>query len=239
MDARRAVSVTIALSLATACVVAAEPSPKPKAPSPAEMRRLDAKLAAVSESFLRDTTTLIASYENVGQFDRAKLILEVLQKLDPKNEAIKTKLTSLNARIMEATLQDVDVDADAQWTPVGRVVKGRPIRVEASGEYKVTATVETGPAGMPSANPVTDLAAGVPFGALMGVILPAQDSAAPGDPQAGANQQAQQPRPFAVGASYDRPADRDGILYLKVNVPPGSKCTGGLKARVSGADKSG
>jgi len=42
-----------------------------------------------------------------------------------------------------------------------------------------------------------------------------------------------------VGAAYDRPADRDGILYMKVNVPPGSKCTGSLKARVSGADKAG
>ena len=225
-------------TLLAASAVAAEPSAKQKPPSPTEMRRLDAKLAAVSESFLRDTTTLIASYENVGQFDRAKLILEVLQKLDPKNEAIQAKLKSLNERIMESTLQDLDLDADAQWTAIGRVVKGRPIRIEASGEYKVTATVETSPAGMPSANPVTDLVAGVPLGALMGVILPAPDSAA-GDQQPGASQQAQQPRPFAVGVAYDRPADRDGILYLKVNVPPGSKCTGGLKARVSGADKSG
>ena len=238
MDAPRSLCATLALALAAAYAVAAEPTPKPKPPSPAEMRRLDAKLAAVSESFLRDTTTLIASYENAGQFDRAKLILEVLQKLDPKNEAIQAKLKSLNERIMEATLQDLDLDADAQWTPVGRVVKGRPIRIEASGEYKVTATLETGPAGMPSANPVTDLVAGVPLGALMGVILPAPESAA-GEQQPGANQQAQQPRPFAVGAAYDRPADRDGILYLKVNVPPGSKCTGGLKARVSGADKAG
>lgn len=224
-----------AYTLLAASAVAAEPTAKTKPPSPAEMRRLDAKLAAVSESFLRDTTTLIASYENAGQFDRAKLILEVLQKLDPKNEAIQAKLKSLNERIMESTLQDLDLDADAQWTAIGRVVKGRPIRIEASGEYKVTATVETGPAGMPSANPVTDLVAGVPLGALMGVILPAPDSAAV-DQRPGANQQ---PRPFAVGVAYDRPADRDGILYLKVNVPPGAKCTGGLKARVSGADKSG
>ena len=239
MDAPRTVWGTLVLSLMAAHAVAAEPAPKPKAPSPAEMRRLDAKLASVSESFLRDTTTLIVSYENVGQFDRARLILEVLQKLDPKNEVIQAKLKSLNERIMEATLQELDLDADAQWTAVGRVVKGRPIRIEASGEYKVTATVETGPAGMPSANPVTDLVAGVPLGALMGVILPAPDASGSGEPQPGGNQQAQQPRPFAVGAAYDRPADRDGILYLKVNVPPGSKCAGRLKARVNGADKAG
>jgi hypothetical protein len=237
MNSRRAFWCSVCTLLA-ASAVAAEPAARTKPPSPAEMRRLDAKLASVSESFLRDTTTLIASYENVGQFDRAKLILEVLQKLDPKNDAIQAKLKSLNERIMEATLQDLELDADAQWTAVGRVVKGRPIRIEASGEYKVTATVETGPAGMPSANPVTDLVAGVPLGALMGVILPATDTSGGESQQPGGNQQAQQPRPFAVGVAYDRPADRDGILYMKVNVPPGSKCTGSLKARVSGADKA-
>ncbi len=225
-------------TLLAASAVAAEPASKPKPPSPAEMRRLDAKLAAVSDSFLRDTTTLIASYENAGQFDRAKLILEVLQKLDPKNEAIQTKLKLLNGRIMEATLQELDLDADAQWTPVGRVVKGRPIRIEASGEYKVTATVETGPAGLPSANPVTDMVAGIPLGGLMGVILPAAASPATEGQASQGNQQPQQPRPFPVGATYDRPADRDGILYLKVNVPPGSKCTGQLRARLSGADNT-
>lgn len=233
MTPRRIFCCPIALWL-SAVVVAAEPTSKPKPPSPAEMRRLDARLADVSESFLRDTTTLIASYENIGQFDRAKLILEVLQKLDPKNEAIQTKLKAINERIMEATLQDVELDADAPWTAVGRVVKGRAIRVEASGEYKVTATIETGPAGVASANPVTDLVAGVPLGALMGVILPSPESTTGQQPTAN-----QQPKPFAVGAAYDRPAERDGTLYLKVNLPPGSKCTGRLQARVQGAEKSG
>ena len=69
----------------------------------------------------------------------------------------------------------------------------------------------------------------------MGVILPSPEATAAQPP---ANQQPQQPRPFAVGAAYDRPAERDGILYLKVNVPPGSKCTGRLQARITGADKS-
>lgn len=227
MKPRSTIGWPLCIWLATAAG-AAEPSPKPKPPSPAEMRRLDAKLADVSESFLRDTTSLIASYETIGQFDRAKLILEVLQKLDPKNEVIQAKLKTLNERIMEATRQDVDLDADAQWTPVGRVVKGRPIRIEATGQYKVTATLETGPAGAPSANPVTDLAAGVPLGALMGVILPASEGTAAAQP----------PKPFAVGAAYDRPADRDGMLYLKVNVPPGSKCTGRLKAQITGVEKA-
>jgi hypothetical protein len=38
-----------------------------------------------------------------------------------------------------------------------------------------------------------------------------------------------------VGSKYERPADQDGLLYLKVNVPPGAKCTGRLEAKISGA----
>jgi hypothetical protein len=40
-----------------------------------------------------------------------------------------------------------------------------------------------------------------------------------------------------VGSQYEKPADRDGVLFLKVNVPPGAKCTGRLTALVSGATK--
>ena len=47
------------------------------------------------------------------------------------------------------------------------------------------------------------------------------------------------PRPFAVGASFDKPADRDGILHLKVNVPPGARCTGSLKVKISGPERPG
>jgi hypothetical protein len=42
------------------------------------------------------------------------------------------------------------------------------------------------------------------------------------------------PKPFLVGSSYERPADRDGVLYMKVNVPPNSKCVGKLQVKVGG-----
>ena len=71
--------------------------------------------------------------------------------------------------------------------------------------------------------------ANVPLGAVMGVITPAGS--------ADGTQNDKPPRPFAVGASFDKPADRDGILHLKVNVPPGARCTGSLKVKVSGPDR--
>jgi hypothetical protein len=58
----------------------------------------------------------------------------------------------------------------------------------------------------------------------MGAIIPA---ATPGSTE-------KPPKPFLVGSSYERPADRDGVLYMKVNVPPNSKCVGKLQVKVGG-----
>lgn len=60
----------------------------------------------------------------------------------------------------------------------------------------------------------------------MGVIAP------PTSP--GEKKDNEKPRPFVVGANYDKRADKDGVLYLKVNLPVGSKCTGRLEAKITG-----
>jgi hypothetical protein len=198
--------------------------------NPLEVKRLDARLDEVRESFLRDTTTLIMSYENLGQYERAKTLLESLQKLDPRNEPIKAKLGELNAKIIATNEFDAEIETDASWQPIGAVTKDRMLRIRVAGDYNLTISLTSlGPDGLPTANPAEDLVANVPLGAVMGVITPAGS--------AGGNQADKPPRPFAVGSSYEKPADRDGILHLKVNVPPGARCTGTLKVKVSGPDR--
>jgi len=196
--------------------------------NPPELKRLEAKAEEVRESFLRDTTNLIRSFEDVGQYDRAKLLLEALQKLDPQNDVVKTKLTDLSDRILDASEFEVNLDLGKSWQPIGAVEKGKPLRIRVSGDYKLVANIEASPDGAPSANPAEDLIPHVPFGAVMGVVADADATNRSSD---------KQPRPFTVGSQYEKPADRDGVLFLKVNVPPGAKCTGRLTALVSGATK--
>jgi len=204
--------------------------PNGKKGNPQEVKRLDARLDEVRESFLRDTTTLILSYENLGQYERAKTLLESLQKLDPQNEPIREKLGELNARIIESNEFDTDIDTEESWQPIGAVTKDRMLRIRVSGDYNLTISqTSLGPDGLPTANPAEHLVANVPLGAVMGVITPAGS--------AGGGQNDKPPRPFTVGASFEKPADRDGILYLKVNVPPGTRCTGKLRVKVSGPDR--
>jgi hypothetical protein len=239
MDAWLMIALIACLTIMSAPVAVAQSSvTKPggaakttgKKVNPLEVKRLDARLDEVRESFLRDTTNLILSYENLGQYERAKVLLESLQKLDPRNEPIKAKLGELNAKIIDTNEFEVELATDESWQPIGAVTKDRSLRIRVTGDYNVSISLTSlGPDGLPTANPAEDLVANVPLGAVMGVITPAGST--------GGSQNDKPPRPFAVGANFDKPADRDGILHLKVNVPPGARCTGSLKVKVSGPDR--
>jgi len=199
---------------------------RPRAAPSGDVKRLDTQMEKVRDTFLRETHQLIDSYEEMGQYDRARFLLEALHKLDPADDTIRTRLDELAERILDSSTFDIDVDPAKSWQPVGRLSKDQAFRITATGESKFTLTASAGPAGLPESNPAEDLVAGVPLGGLMGVVAP------PGGAR-GAGEKA--PKPFLVGAKTDRVAERDGVLYLKLNVPPGSKVTGKFSVTVSGA----
>lgn len=230
------IAVIAVMAGMTDMLPAADPPAKPKTKpvNPAEIKRLDTKLEEVSGAFVRDTTSLITAYEAIGQYERAKVIVEALQKLDPKNDQIREKLAELSERILDVNEFEIEIEPGAAWQPVGLVSRERPVRVEVTGDYKLSASVTTTADGVPSANPAQDLIAGVPLGAVMGVVLPADDPSRAGQ---GGRQNDKQPKPFLIGSRFERAVDREGVLYVKVNLPPGTKCVGELKARVSGPQK--
>lgn len=224
--ARAAGWCVLAVLTGAAGSVAAQPAGKarPKQANP-EVKKLDAKMDKVKDSFLRDTESLIKSYEDAGSYDRARIILEALQKLYPQNELIKGKIEDLAAKSLDASETEMDLDTSKSWVEVGPVQRDRTIRIKVAGDYKITsAPTSSGPDGLTGDNPEKDLLAHVPFGAVMGAIIP------PGGN--GGNEKP--PKPFLVGSSFERPAERDGVLYLKVNVPPNAKCVGRLQIKVSG-----
>ena len=223
--ARRGVAAGWCVLAVLVGTVAAQPAAKSRPKPNPEVKKLDSKMEKVKDSFLKDTEQLIKSYEDAGSFDRARTILEALQKLYPQNEKINIKLEQLAAQSLDASEIDFDLDAGKSWQEVGPVGKDRTIRIRVSGDYKLTtAPLTTGPDGLAGENPERDLLPHVPFGAVMGAIIP--------PPSPGSTEKP--PKPFLVGSSYERPADRDGVLYMKVNVPPNSKCVGKLQVKVGG-----
>ena len=73
-----------------------------------------------------------------------------------------------------------------------------------------------------------DLVAGVPCGALMGVIIQVGNNGQPGKPG----------RPFAIGEKREVTPKETGLLFLRVNAPAGNKNSGKLKVLISGYVKT-
>ena len=206
---------------------------KTKAISPVEMKKLDVRLEDVQKSFVKETATLIRDFEEAGQPERAKLLLEVLLKLDPKNDQLQKKLDAINDQILKQSEFEFELDVSKSWVQVGVVTGGKPARLTAEGDYKFDAAGKLTADGVPSQDPANDMVAGIPLGTLMGVIMPVNPQ-----PNRNNNGNPNRPPPFPVKAEHEWTPKQDGVLLLKVNFPPGTKCTGKLKLKISGMLKA-
>lgn len=226
----RRVVVALGLVSLTLGVTAAQTSKtKPKSKitvGAAGVKQLDQRVMEMQEQLLKDAGEISKGYEDAGEYDRAKWLLEVLQKLDPKLPGLKEKIDQLTEKSLGSSEFDADVDVGRGWTPALAVVqKDRLIRIEASGDYKVVLSGNSTADGIPTSESGADLMPGIPFGALAGIIVNAETNK-PG-------------KPFEVKSKREWTSKEAGFLQLKVNLPNGHKSTGKLKVTISGASKVG
>ena len=97
----------------------------PKPLSPADAKKIDNRLEKLQETFASESTAIIDDYESGGQYERAKFLLEVLLKLDPKNEALKKRISDLDERILKRVEVDQKLNTGGDWTPDRDCPKGR------------------------------------------------------------------------------------------------------------------
>lgn len=201
-------------------------------PLPAgEAKQIDARLQKLQETFETESKAIIEGYEKSGQYDRAKFLVEVLLKLDPKNEEFKKKVEELTEQSLKTSEFEMKFDANSDWTPVGNVMKDRLARIQANGEYKMMLPASSVSAdGFQTKDITTDLVVSVPTGALMGMIVTEEHQENKPDRK--------MPDVFAVRSKHEFTPKKDGVLYLKVNAPPGSKCIGDLKLKLSGVGRA-
>ena len=128
-------------------------TPRTKTTSPGEMKKLDVRMEDVQKSFIKDTATLIRDFEEAGQPERAKLLLEVLLKLDPKNDSIQKKIDSLNDQILNQSEFEYELDVSKGWVQIGVVTGGKLARITAEGDYKFDAAGKLMPKGFPRKTP--------------------------------------------------------------------------------------
>jgi len=189
--------------------------------SPGVIKQLDVRAQEMQTQLLRDATEIAKGYEDAGEYERAKWLMEVLEKLDPKLPGLKENIERLTDRSLEATEFEIDLDVSRGWSaPVGMVQQGRVVRIAAAGEYRLVATMPVTAEGLLQNDSGSDLITGVPLGALVGMLVDPKDKK-PG-------------KPFEIKAQREWTPRESGLLLLKVNLPSGHKSTGKLTIRLGG-----
>lgn len=200
---------------------------RPKPDSPANLSALETKAETLEQTYLTGLLEVADGYEEAGQIDKAKEALQAILKLKPDSEAVKQRLAQLNEAVFDANAHVVEVDVTKGWTPTNVLVtKDQPVRFESEGTYRYIINETIGADGFTQQDLMRDMAAGVPTGALMGLILP--------PPRPGQREPPEPGQPFFIGSAQEFSPETDGALLLRLNVPPGHKCIGKVKVNITG-----
>ncbi len=186
----------------------------------ANTRSLDLKADQIQSSFTKEAEELAGQYYDAGHLDKAKALLESVLAVNPQAPNVQKKLEQVKEGILNSNDIELEVNAAQGWKSSGALVTAkRSLRIKAEGTYRFEAAASgIGAAGFSDKDPNEDMAPGVPCGALMGVIF---NDGKPG-------------KPFHVGETLDLTPAESGLLFLKINAPPGNKNSGKVKVAISG-----
>ncbi|MEZ6133053.1 MAG: hypothetical protein R3C59_30655 [Planctomycetaceae bacterium] len=178
-----------------------------------------------AEAALVDEYKLAAEeFHKQGDKEKAMAMLERLKQLSPQLEGLDRQIKAIGEELMQENADDIDIDTRLpEWKLVGNVMEGKAFRLQAAGEYKMTYMTTVGVDGVKPDKDAKDYNPGVPLGCLLGVIVSDNKD---GKAEAG--------KPFPVNAQLEHTPKESGKLFLKVNVPEGTKCVGKIKVHLSG-----
>jgi len=188
-------------------------------------KALDQRADSLTTSFVREADQLAEDYFEAGHPDKAVAVLQKVLSLAPNAKEIQQKIDQIQQAKMEANETTVEVDCSAGWEPAGvAITQGQMVRIAVTGTYKLEVAGQLNAAGLPDKDLTRDIAGGIPVGALMGVVLGADNK--PG-------------KPFSIGEGLDLTPRETGRLLLRVNAPQGHRSSGKLKVTLSGAFSKG
>ena len=225
---RTRLSIPLAVSILCGAYGAAAEAQgrRPRAGAPGSVEALDDRSEDLERDYLTGLLQLAGDYEEAGQMDKVRDTLQAILRLKPDTQSVREKLQELDNAVFDANSIIIEVDAARSWVAIVAVTRDQPIRLTAEGSYRFIVNDNVGPAGFSTEDRLQDMAAGVPAGALMGIIVPA--------PRPGQRQPPEPGSPFAIGNELECTSDVNGTLLLRVNSPPGAKCIGKLRVMISG-----
>jgi hypothetical protein len=187
------------------------------------VRQLNVQADKLRDAFIRQSAEIARKYSDAGDYEKSKEMLETILSLKKDVPGVKEMIKQLDEKMLSSNSADFEIDASRNWSsPAGLVAKGKTIRIQATGTYDLITDVKTGVEGLPEKNAMKELAAGVPVGALMGIVVTKEK----GKPKMG--------KPFKIGDKAEFTPKDDGVLMIGLNLPAGHNSKGKIKVRVSG-----
>jgi len=188
-------------------------------------KTIDVRAEKLEADFLREAAGIARDYEQAGDLEKSKSILQLLIKVGGDLPVVKNKIREIDESLLDSNDFQIELDVRKGWgTPVGQVQKGKRIRIQVGGRYQFVASQTLGPDGFAGETAVKGLAQGVPCGALMGMIVSKAEK----------GKGLQTGKPFLVGNGKDFQPKEDGLLFFKVNAPAGHKSSGRIQVKLSG-----
>ncbi len=184
------------------------------------------------EEFVNRALRLAAQYEASGNYDRAKRLLKTVLDVSPEEKRARDRLKELEQRELSQNRVVFRVQANRGWQDTGVIVfAGRPVAIEARGEWVFRMTHTVGPDGMQIPKEWREF----PLGALIGAIQPiTMERPGPRRGAKKAKRDMPQVKPFLVGSKKVITPEYTGRLFLKIHDSDESDNAGNLVVQVSG-----
>ena len=187
-------------------------------------KELEDRLAKAEEQLVEEYKSVAIEYYTQGDKVKSMQMLKRLKQLSPKLDGLSERIDSISEELMQENSGQFDLDTkNNDWLQVGAVFKDKPFRIQSAGTYRMTMTVTSDIDGIITEEDAGDFHGNHKIGSLLAVIV---SKGKGGKPTAG--------KPFPVGSQLEHIPREDGVLYLKMNVPNGTRCTGKIKIGVSG-----
>ncbi|WP_339727588.1 hypothetical protein [uncultured Gimesia sp.] len=186
-------------------------------------KQLNVQADKLRDSFIRQSADIARKYSDAGDYEKSREMLQSILSIKKDVPGVKAMIKQLNEKLMTSNSSDFEIDASRNWsTPTGLVAKGKMVRIQSTGTYDFVTDIKTSVEGLPDSTPMKELAAGIPAGALMGIVI----SQEKGKPKIG--------KPFKIGEKAEYVPKDDGVLMIGLNLPAGHRSTGKIKLRISG-----
>ena len=184
-----------------------------------ETRAIDVRSNKAIQAFVVETMELAIEYETNGDIEKARQLYQQIYRLDKRQNQLPAKIKFLENSLLNKNQVVRKLNTSLGWTAIGSVYAERSFKIFTAGTFTMTPSGEFTASGMPKGDVKKNgMDTEMPLGALIAVYFRDKKPS----------------KPFLVGEGKLITPEKDGVLYLKINAPPGMKCQGIINVGTSG-----